>query len=223
MSNTDRNGKTNLVGAGAAGANTLETVVRRWRVTSWRIRKALADIRDPRLRADVQRLIDTYWTRKTPERPRLPEERSEALATLCEALLRQFDNDQAGAAEIRLVVHKRNAMASESASDPGPDSRSAVDAEEAQLAWELRQLLASSGGAIADVAHALEERRDDVDRDTRKLLQDEVRTIEVDIAALKTILSDPVDWDWECKRLLADEVPPFEDCPVDDDHDDEDD
>lgn len=209
MSITDRNSKTNPVGL--AGPNTLAAIVRRWRVTSLGIRKAVAGVRDPRIRADIQRLIDAHWTGRAPERLPLPEERSEALAAMCEALLRQFDDDEAGAAEIRLVVHKRDEPATGPGSGSRPESRPATDAQEAELVWTLRQLLASSGGMIADVAQALETRGGEVDGDARELLQDEVGAIEVDIAVLKTFLSDEVDWDMECRRLLADEVPPFED------------
>jgi hypothetical protein len=215
MSITHRS-STNVAGA---GGTTLEAMARRWCVTSRGIRKALAGIRDPRLRADIQRLIESYRTGKAPEATPLPEERSQALAVVCETLLRQFDDEQAGAAEIRLVVHKRD---SEPASDARPDSWSLVDPEDEELLWELRRLLASSGGAIADVAHALERHGDDVDRKGRELLQDEVGAIEMDIAMLKVLLSDRVDWDAESKRLLAGEVPPFEDRLVDDDQDDED-
>lgn len=223
MSITDRKRNTNTVGRGAGGANTLEGVVRRWRLTSWRIRGSLSRIRDPRLRAEIQRLIDAYWTGNAPDPTPRPEERAQALATVCEALLRQFGDEQAGAAEIRLVVHKRGEVPTESGLAPRPDARSAVDAEDAELVWELRRLLASSGGAIADVVHALERRGDDIDRDGCDLLHDEVRALEVDIAVLKTLLFEPVDWDGECKRLLADEVPPFDDRVDYDDYDGEDD
>lgn len=222
MSITESNGDTNTVGAGAADANTLDVMMRRWRATSWRIRKAFVGIRDPRVRADIQRLIDAHWTGEAPAPRLLPDTRSEALATVFEELLRQFDDEQAGAAEIRLVVHKRDEPSAEPASDPRSDSTPAVDAEDEKLLWELRQQLASSGGTIADVAQTLEGLGDHIDRNGRDLLRDEVHTIEVDIAVLKTLLSDFVDWDTESRRLLADEVPPFEDSVVDDDYDDED-
>jgi hypothetical protein len=185
MCSTDRSNNTNRV---ATRANTLDGIVRRWCVTSRVIRRTLAGIRDPRLRADIERLLDDYRT---------------------------------GAAEFRLVVDKRDEPPGESASDPRPDSTPAIDAEDDELIWELRRLLASSGGTIADVAHALERRARHVDRKGRDLLEDEVRAVEVDIAILKTLLSEPVDWDSECKRLLAGEIPPFEDEVVDDDNDDE--
>lgn len=234
MSITDPNGNTKTAGLGA-GAKPLEATVRRWRVTVLRIRKAVASIRGPRIRADIQRLIDAHWTGRatgrTPEpgrlpepaRPPRPEERSEALAAMCEALLRQFDGDEAGAAEIRLVVHKRGEPPAEPTSGSRPESSPATDAQEAERVWGLRQLLASAGAMITDVAQALETRGGELDREGRELLQDEVSAIEVDMAVLKTLLADEVEWDEECRRLLADEVPPFEDAAVDDDLDDEDD
>ncbi len=219
---TDRNSNTKILGRSAAGPNTLEAIARRWRVTSWGIRNALAGIRDPRLRADIQRLIEAHGTAKESDRPSLPEERAEALAAVCEALLRQFDDEQAGAAEIRLFVHKRNELPAEHASGPRADSGSVLDAESEELAWRLRQLLASSGDTIADVAEALEKRGEDVNDKGRELLRDEVRAVEVELAVVKTLLPGDVDWDGECKRLLADEVPPFEADAVDDEDDEDD-
>jgi hypothetical protein len=207
MSITDRRSHTNI---GCAEGNRL---ARRWCVTSRRIRRTLAGIRDPRLRADIHRLIDAYRTENEPETTPRPGERAQALATVCEELLRQFDDEQAGAAEIRLVVHKRDTA-------PAPDARSLVNPGDEELLWELRRLLASSGGTIADVAHALERRGDDIDRRGRDLLLDEVGTIEMDLAMLKVLLSDSVDWDNESRRLLEGGVPPFDDRVVDDDHDD---
>jgi hypothetical protein len=136
----------------------------------------LAGIRDPRLRADIQRLIDAYRAGTVLEATPPPEPRAQAL-----------------------------------------DSGQRDDTEGEELLWELRRLLASSGGTIADVANALERRGREVDRKSRDLLQDEVGAIEIDIAVLKTLLSDPVDWDAETRRLLAGEVPPFEDHLGDDD------
>jgi hypothetical protein len=201
---------TNL---GGAGGNAL---ARRWCETSRGIRRRLAGIRDPRLRADLHRLLDTYWTGTAPEATPTPDERAHALARVCEALLAQFDDEQAGAAEIRLVVHKRDA---EPVSASRLDASQTADIEDEELLWELRRLLASAGGTIADVAHALERRGDDVDLVGRALLRDELGAIEIDIAVLKALLSDPVDWDTESRRLLAGEIPPFEDR-VDDDEDD---
>jgi hypothetical protein len=214
MNFTERNSTTR-----PAGENARDLIVRRWYATSQGIRRVLAGLRDPRLRGDIHRLIDAYLSGGSTS---LPRERAEALAAVCETLLRQFDDEQAGAAEIRLVVHKRDDLPTESPSGPPPprpDADSLVDTEDRELLWELRRLLASSGGTIADVANALERRGDELDREGRDLLEDEVRAVEVDIAILKTLLSDPVDWDRECGRLLAGEIPPFEDDDLDDEDD----
>lgn len=215
MNFTERNSTTR-----PAGEHARDVVVRRWYATSQGIRRVLAGLRDPRLRGDIHRLIDAYLSGESTS---LPRERAEALAAVCETLLRQFDDEQAGAAEIRLVVHKRGEVPTESASGPSdrPDTDSPVDTDDQELLWELRRLLASSGGTIADVAHALERRGEEVDRKGRELLEDEVRAVEVDIAILKTLLSDPVDWDRERDRLMAGEIPPFEDDFADDELDDE--
>ena len=215
MNFTDRNSTTR-----PAGEHARDAIVRRWYATSQGIRRVLAGLRDPRLRGDIHRLIDAYFSGESTS---LPRERAEALAAVCETLLRQFDDEQAGAAEIRLVVHKRDEVATEPTSGRPSATDSPVDTEDEELLWELRRLLASSGGTIADVAHALERRGDEVDRKGRDLLEDEVRAVEIDIAILKTLLSDPVDWDQECGRLLAGEIPPFEGDRGDDDRDDEDD
>jgi hypothetical protein len=54
----------------------------------------------------------------------------------------------------------------------------APDVEDEDLLWELRRLLASSGGTIADVAHALERGGGEVDRKGRDLLAGEIPPFE---------------------------------------------
>jgi hypothetical protein len=218
MNFTDRNSTTRPAGENARGV-----LVRRWYATSQGIRRVLAALRNPRLRGDIQRPIEAYSSGEAPEPISFPGERAEALAAVCETLLRQFEGKQAGAAEVRLVVHKRGEVPTESASGPLPEDAPPVEGEDEddELLWELRRLLASSGGTIADVAHALERRGEQVDRMGRELLEDELRAVEVDIAILKSLLSDPVDWDRECGRLLAGEIPPFEDDIADDERVDE--
>jgi hypothetical protein len=105
-------------------------------------------------------------------------------------------------------------MRGEQTAEPEPEPP--VDGEDEELLWELRRLIASSGGTIADVAHALERRGDEVDRKGRELLGEEVRAVEVDIAILQSLLSDPIDWDQECGRLLAGEISPYDDDLADD-------
>jgi hypothetical protein len=111
-------------------------------------------------------------------------------------------------AEIRIVVDRREPP-------PPPDvTRSG------ELVWELRRLLAWSGGTLADIADTLESRGGELDGKARGLLQDEVYAVEADLATVKALLSDPIDWDAEYGSLLAGELPPFDDSAVDEDDED---
>ena len=152
---------------------------------------------------------------ETPERELvpLPDERSQALAVLCDRLLHELDGAEVQSAEIRFVVHKP-----EHPGNSGLDPAWSADAGDGELVWELRRLIASSGGTIADVARALEIRGADLDEHARELLNDELAALEVDLATLNVHLADPVDWDGEFECLMAGEVAPFDD-PVGDEDD----
>ncbi|HTP20575.1 MAG TPA: hypothetical protein VMJ65_13275 [Solirubrobacteraceae bacterium] len=147
----------------------------------------------------------------------LPEERSRALAALCERFLQELDGEEVGAAEIRFVVHKQ-----ERPGCPSLDPASVTGASGGELMWELRRLIAWSGGTIADVARALETRGADLDENARELLRDEIAALDVDLETLSVHLADPVDWDREFEWLLGGEVAPFDDFAgdQDDEHDD---
>jgi hypothetical protein len=147
----------------------------------------------------------------------LPDERSQALAVLCDRLLHELDGDDVKAAEIRFVVHRH-----EHPGQPRLDSGSVADPSAGELAWELRRLIAWSGGAMADVARALEIRGDDLDETARALLQDELAALDVDLATINVHLADPLDWDREFECLLAGEVAPFDDFAGDEDDDTDD-
>ena len=77
------------------------------------------------------------------------------------------------------------------------------------VSW-LGWLLNHSNGTIADVAHHLETRAADLDDDARERLRDDVLVLDDELATVKALLA-PVDWDAEHGRLLAGEIPPFED------------
>lgn len=152
---------------------------------------------------------------ETPERELvpLPDERSQALAVMCDRLLQELDGAEVQSAEIRFVVHKP-----EHPDNPRLDPAWPADLGDGELVFELRRLIASSGGTIADVARALEIRGADLDEHARELLNDELAALEVDLATLSVHLADPVDWDGEFECLLAGEVAPFDD-PVGDEDD----
>lgn len=88
-----------------------------------------------------------------------------------------------------------------------------LPADRSQLLWELRRLIAWSGGTIADVARALEARGAELDPTARRLLQDELEAVEVDLATAGLYLADPIDWDSEFESLLDGEVAPLDDLP----------
>jgi hypothetical protein len=142
----------------------------------------------------------------------LPDERSQALAVMCDRLLQDLGGAEVKSAEIRFVVHKH-----EDPGNPRLDPAWSADAGCGELVWELRRLIAWSGGTIADVAQALETRGADLDEHARELLNDELAALEVDLATLNVHLADPVDWDKELECLLAGEVAPFDDLVGDED------
>jgi hypothetical protein len=144
----------------------------------------------------------------------LPTERSQALAVMCDRLLQDLDGAEVKAAEIRFVVHKHEDAGT---GNPRLDQAWSADAGYGELVWELRRLIAWSGGTLADVAQALETRAADLDENARELLNDELAALEVDLATLTVHLADPVDWDTELGCLLAGEVAPFDDRVGDED------
>ncbi len=226
-------GNTEFPGVDAQRAITLNRLVQRWR-------EALADVWESLLSDDLRRRIlanrhgqhtpdrepAVQLTRAADDAPAqttadplpsdgetrerelvpLPTERSQALAVLCDRLLQDLDGAEVKAAEIRFVVHKR-----EDSGNPRLDPAWSADAGNGELVWELRRLIAWSGGTIADVAQALETRGADLDENARELLNDELAALEVDLATLNVHLADPVDWDNELGCLLAGEVAPFDD------------
>jgi hypothetical protein len=157
--------------------------------------------------------------RDTEERELVPfpDERSQALTALCQRLLQALDGEEVRAAEIRFVVHKHER---EHPSYPRLDPESAAGGG-GELVWELRRLIAWSGGTLADVARALETRGADLDDNARELLRDELAALDIDLDSLNVHLAAPIDWDTELEYLLAGEVAPFDD-PFGDEDDEND-
>jgi hypothetical protein len=209
----------------AEDSTKLKALLRRWReaLTQIRVsrRSTLAEL--PQAADETADIEPT-----TPDRPDrdgdgdaperqlvpLPDERAQALAVLCDRLLQELDGDDVRAAEIRFVVHRN-----EHPGHPRLDPESVAGPAAGELAWELRRLIAWSGGTIADVARALEIRGDDLDDTARALLQDELAALDADLATVNVHLAEPVDWDRELEFLLAGEVAPFDDYAADEDDD----
>lgn len=104
--------------------------------------------------------------------------------------------------------------AAEGATRPSPDADTpapGTELEVSKLLSRLRLLLTQSSGAIADVVHRVETRAVDLDDDAREQLRDDLMVLDDEFATLKALLVAPVDWDAEHERLLAGEIPPFND------------
>ena len=209
----------------AEDSTKLKALLRRWREALTPIRgsrrSAVAEL--PQAADETADIEPTIPDRPDPDADGdapdrqlvpLPDERSQALAVLCDRLLQELDGDDVRAAEIRFVVHRN-----EHPGHPRLDPESVAGPAAAELAWELRRLIAWSGGTIADVARALEIRGDDLDDTARALLQDELAALDADLATVNVHLADPVDWDREFEFLLAGEVAPFDDLSADEDDD----
>ena len=237
---TTTNAYKDLPSAIAQRSAKLKAFMHRWH-------QALLSIRKSLLSGDLRLRIDARWrdghahkaqlTQDADERPEpvradptpsddesqeralipLPDDRSQALAVLCNRLLDELDGEEVNGAEIRFVVQKRE--------DPGyprVDRGTRDSAGDGELVLELRRLIAWSGGTIAEVAQALEARGATLDKNARELLRDEVEALDVDLAILNAFLADPVDWDTEFGCLLSGEVAPFDDLAGDEDDEERD-
>lgn len=107
------------------------------------------------------------------------------------------------------------------ADPPAPDVDSLIPGtglEAGRLLPRLRLLLTQSSGAIANVVHQVETRGVDLDHDAREQLRDDILVLDEELATLKALLVPPIDWDAAHERLLAGEIPPFDDG---DEHEDD--
>jgi hypothetical protein len=158
---------------------------------------------------------DGHGDRVAEEREAAPslDERSQALAEVCARLLQDLDGEEVRAAEIRFVVQKHDHPGR-----PRLDPESADRVSDGELVLELRRLLAWSGGAVADVARALETRGAELDESARDVLREEIDALIADVDTLNLYLAEPVDWNTEFGCLLAGEVAPFDD-PIEDEDD----
>jgi hypothetical protein len=154
---------------------------------------------------------------ETPEVVPSADERSQALAEVCARLLEDLDGEEVRAAEIRFVVHKHDHPGR-----PRLDAGSADRVSDGELVLELRRLLAWSGGAIADVARALETRGANLDESAREFLREEIEALDADVDTLHVYLADPINWDGEFGCLLAGELAPFDDPAGDEDEETDD-
>jgi hypothetical protein len=130
-----------------------------------------------------------------------------ALAIVWEQALQAVGT--ADAVQIRLTVygdqHGEDWML-----EPGASTTPGATVQRVDLVPHLHRLLTESTGTIANIAHLLETRANEVGDHSRAQLRDDASVLAEELATLNGLLGGPVDWDSEVKRLLAGEIPPFE-------------
>jgi hypothetical protein len=130
----------------------------------------------------------------------------EILARLCELTLTTLDRDALAAVDIQLTVRKRPGAVGEP-----KQPRLGVNATDDELVPRLRWLVSDAAGTIGDLAHRLERRATEIDDQARAELRKDLVILEDELEAVRGLLMSPADWDAKLRRLLEDEVPPFED------------
>lgn len=240
MSSIDRednsNHEANLTAAEIERLARLEAVVEDGRDAYVRVADALAEIRDGQLYRAGHPSFETYvrerWGVSLPsgDPPSEPiiragahatsttarESRTaprntpcEALAKACEQTLSALagDGDRIGI-EVRLAIRKQG--------DPGApaDGKSwdpwQIEPTGGELLATLRWLLTQASGTVGEVAHELESRAADIDDHARAQLGDDVLVLEGELAVVKALLVEDVDWDSEFRRLLEGKLPPLD-------------
>jgi hypothetical protein len=153
-------------------------------------------------------------------RPLAPVRRdgSDGLASVWEQVRRECGGDDVTAVDICLTIHKRK-QPPQLQPGPSPNHQQSAELEAGELLRWLRRLMTESSGTVANIAHQLETRAADLADDACDQLRDDVLVLEEDIAMLKGLLVTRVDWDAAHERLIAGEVPPFEDDSDDDEED----
>ncbi|MFL5864840.1 MAG: hypothetical protein ACJ780_29440 [Solirubrobacteraceae bacterium] len=192
--------------------DTFATYLReRWGMTAWRGLELIhaAEIADSARR-------EPGGPPPITEMPAPPHrDGARALANLWEQARHEMGGDDVTAFDLRLTIHKRQQWA-QSPPEPSPVHWRAEVPESAPTLRQLRWLLAQSSGTIADVAHQLDTAADALDEDALEQLRFDLLVVDDELATLKAMLAEPVDWDAEYGRLLAGEIPAFEDATEDD-------
>lgn len=225
------NPEHNLTPAEIENLDRLEAIAQHGLGTYAQVGNALAEIRDRHLYRDSHPSFQTYlrerWgvsatgdpasptavrtdadARPAAERePRmaLVNKPCEALARACEQTLSALAGDDRVGIEIRLAVRKQG--------DPSPvEERRSLDSLEIgeaigdALLPMMRWRLTEATGTIGEVAHQLETRAADIDDDARAQLRDDVLVLDSELAVVKALLLELIDWDSELARLLNDEL-----------------
>ena len=174
------NPEHNLTPIEIENLNRLEAVAQHHLGTYLQVGNAFAEIRDSQLYRDGHPSFEAYV------RERWGIEPAKKLAALA-------GEDRMGI-EIRFAVHRP-----EDAGEPGEE-----------LLPTLRWLLNEASGTIGEVAHELESRAADINDRAREQLRKDVLVLDGELAVVKALLLELIDWDSELTRLLRDELPPVD-------------
>lgn len=210
----------NLTPAEADNLTRLEAVAQRGLGAYVEVGKALTEIRDGRLYRDSHPSFESYlrdrWAVNIPageldqgSRAALGGTPCEALVRACEQTLSALDGVDPMDIEIHVAVRNHGDAGARST---GQDTEPADIAQPMRdaLLPTLRWLLTQTSGTLGLISHQLETRAADLDDVAREQLRDDVLVLDDELATVKALLFEPIDWDSELMRLLDDEVPPFE-------------
>jgi hypothetical protein len=228
------NPEPNLTPAEIDSLNRLEAMAREGLGTYLQVGDALTEIRDECLYRDSHPSFEAYVRERwgviipngnllsqttiragapsTPPADREPctalrNKPCEVLARACEETLSALAGDDPTRIEIRLDVHRQGDPDSDVDGDSF-DLSEVVGPISGELLPTLRWLLTQASGTIGEVAYQLESRAADVDDGARAQLRDDVLVLDAEVAVVKALLFELVDWDSELRRLLDDELPP---------------
>jgi hypothetical protein len=228
--------ENNLMPAEIGDLGRLEAVVQDGLGAYVQVGDALAEIRDGHLYRDSHGSFETYarerWgvnissvdspsqaiisasapatsTVALEPRPALHSKPCEALAKACEQTLSALGDVDRTDIEIRLAIRK-HADPGALADGPNVDQWQVGETTSDALLPTLRWLMTQASGTVGAVANELEIRAADIGDRARAQLADDVVVLEGELAVVKALLAEDIDWDSELRRLLRDELPPFE-------------
>jgi hypothetical protein len=230
------NPERNLTPAEVANLDRLEAIAEHGLGAYIEVGNALAEIRDRQLYRDSHPSFETYVsdrlgvdipsgdplslatisadapvTSTAEQEPRaaLRNKPCEALARACDETISALAGDDRMRVEIRLAIRRQGDPGIPADEQSVPPWRVAEHTGD-ELIPTLRWLLTQASGTIGEVANELESRAADIDDSARAQLRDDVLVLDGELAVVKALLFDLVDWDSELRRLLEDKLPPFD-------------
>jgi len=212
MSSTNPEGSTNpeqkLTPAEVENLGRLEAIAEQGVGTYVQVDDALAEIRDRHLYRHSHPSFEAYvrdrWGVDREAGAALRNKPCEALARACDETLSALAGDEPVGIEIRVAVHKQGHPDALGDRESLDRSEGAEDAG-SDLLPTLRWLLTQASGTIGEVAHQLESHAVDIGDGAREQLRDDVLVLDGELAVVKALLLELIDWDSELARLLNDE------------------